>query len=215
MAYPAYIKEKARQLRADKKLTIDELAERLAIPRTTIYYWVRDLEIPRKSAMGWSTEAQRKGTKAMQAKFHARREAAYSSGQDEFLVLLHEPTFRDFVCMYIGEGYKRDRNVVSICNSDPSVIRLGAYWIRRLTSHPIAFEFQHHVDQCPDELRVFWGELLNIEPETIKCQRKSNSGKLNGRSWRSRYGVLQVRASDTYLRARLDAWMDAVRSEWP
>jgi len=43
MAYPAYIKEKARQLRTEKKLTIDELVERLAIPRTTIYGWVRDM----------------------------------------------------------------------------------------------------------------------------------------------------------------------------
>jgi hypothetical protein len=31
MAYPTYIREKARQLRRDKKLTIDELAERLAL----------------------------------------------------------------------------------------------------------------------------------------------------------------------------------------
>ena len=35
MAYPAYVKQKARELRTDRKLTIDELAERLAIPRTT------------------------------------------------------------------------------------------------------------------------------------------------------------------------------------
>jgi transposase-like protein len=45
MTYPVYVKEKARQLRVDKRLTIDELAERLAIPRTTLYYWVRDLSI--------------------------------------------------------------------------------------------------------------------------------------------------------------------------
>jgi len=53
MAYPAYIREKARELRTKKKLTIDEIAERLAIPRTTIYGWVRDLEIPRKPNDGW------------------------------------------------------------------------------------------------------------------------------------------------------------------
>jgi DNA-binding XRE family transcriptional regulator len=37
MAYPAYIREKARQLRQEKKMTIDELAECLVISRTTIY----------------------------------------------------------------------------------------------------------------------------------------------------------------------------------
>jgi hypothetical protein len=215
MAYPDYIREKARQLRADKKLTIDELTERLAIPRTTIYGWVRDLEIPRKPNTGWPSGAQRKGTKAMKLKFRRLRELAYQQGQNEFPTLCAEPTFRDFVCMYIGEGFKRDRNVVSICNSDPAVVRLGAYWIRKLTEHPIEFAFQHHADQDPSELCAFWGDLLDLDPSTIKFQRKSNSGSLGGRNWRSKYGVLQVRTSDTYLRARISAWMDAVRGGWP
>jgi transcriptional regulator with XRE-family HTH domain len=57
MAYPAYIREKARELRRKKQLTIDELAERLALPRTTIYYWVRDLPIDRKPATCWPATA--------------------------------------------------------------------------------------------------------------------------------------------------------------
>jgi predicted DNA-binding transcriptional regulator AlpA len=215
MAYPSYIREKARQLRSDKKLTIDELSERLAIPRTTIYGWVRDLEIPRKLNTGWSGSAREKGTQAMQLRYRALRELAYKEGHDEFPVLSVQPTFRDFVCMYIGEGYKRDRNVVSICNSDPAVIRLGDYWIRKLTGHPIELAFQHHADQNPSELCAFWGELLGVDPSTVKFQRKTNSGRLKGRTWRSKYGVLQVRTSDTYLRARIDAWMDAVRGGWP
>ena len=117
--------------------------------------------------------------------------------------------------MYIGEGFKRDRNVVSICNSDPAIIRLGTYWIRRFTDHSIEFAFQHHADQNPKAICEFWGELLDVDADRIKFQRKSNSGKLTGRTWRSKYGVLQVRTSDTYLRARIDAWMDAVRGEWP
>ena len=40
--YPPYLREKARQLRRERKLTIDQLAECLALPRTTVYYWVRD-----------------------------------------------------------------------------------------------------------------------------------------------------------------------------
>lgn len=215
MAYPAYIKDKARQLRIEKRLTIDELVEQLALPRTTIYGWVRDLPIPRKPNTKWPTEAQERGTAAMQAKYRQRRERAYEQGREEFATLSTEPTFRDFVCMYIGEGYKRNRNTVAICNSDPAVVRLGADWIRRLTDHPIEFAFQHHADQDPEEVCAFWGALLSIDPETIKFQRKSNSGQLAGRIWRSKYGVLQIRTSDTYLRARIGAWMDAVRNEWP
>jgi DNA-binding XRE family transcriptional regulator len=36
MAHPAYLREKARSMRIERRLTIDELAERLALSRTTI-----------------------------------------------------------------------------------------------------------------------------------------------------------------------------------
>jgi transcriptional regulator with XRE-family HTH domain len=161
MAYPAYVREKARELRREKRLTIDELAERLAIPRTTIFGWVRDLDIPRKPNTGWPSAAQKKGTASMQARYRVKRELAYKQGRDEFRILCAQPT-----------------------------------------------------DQDPKELCTFWGNLLDVEPSSIKFQRKSNSGKLSGRTWRSRYGVLQVRVDDTYLRARLDARMDRIRFEW-
>jgi hypothetical protein len=47
MAYPDFIRAKARKVRVEKRLSIDEIAERLALPKTTIYYWVRDLPLDR------------------------------------------------------------------------------------------------------------------------------------------------------------------------
>jgi hypothetical protein len=212
MAYPVYVKQKARQLRRERRLTIDELAECLAVPRTTIYHWVRDLPIGQTEKR---TLASRRAGQVTKTIHRRRRAAAYERGQVEYPVLLEEPTFRDFVCMYIGEGSKRARNVVSICNSDPAVVRLGAIWIRRLASNPVVYSFQHHADQDPEVLRAFWGGVVDVDPRSIKFQRKSNSGQLAGRIWRSQYGVLQVRVPDTYLRSRLQAWMDCLRAEWP
>ncbi len=61
-------------MRIERKLTIDELAERLALSRSTIYYWVRDLPIPGSgSGGGFPTHAQGKGTIAMQRKFAPAR----------------------------------------------------------------------------------------------------------------------------------------------
>lgn len=212
MAYPTYIREKARRLRVERRLTIDELAERMAVPRTTAYYWVRDLPIGQTEGR---RRASRRAGEVTKAIHRRRREAAYEQGRGEYPALLEESSFRDFVCMYIGEGYKRARNVVSICNSDPAVVRLGAIWIRRLAANPVVYSFQHHADQDPDVLRVYWAGVVDVDPEEIKFQRKSNSGQMAGRTWRSRHGVLQVRTPDTYLRCRIQAWMDCLRSEWP
>lgn len=211
MAHPAYIREKARALRIEKDLTIDEIAERLGISRQTIFYWLRDL--PLKRGRRW-TPAQRARNTTNSARYKALRDAAYEEGFAEFDGLVKEPTFRDFVCMYIGEGYKRNRNEVAICNSDPNVIILGHYWIQRFARNPLGFSLQYHADQDPAELIRFWTRFLRIDPEAIRIQRKSNSNQMNGRQWRSRHGILAVRTGDTYFRAKLQAWMDRIAEEW-
>ena len=212
MAYPKYLREKARQLRRTKHLTIDELAERLALPRTTIYHWVRDLPIQRDHER--MRAAALAASRATSKKHRLLREAAYAEGREEFSGLAADPTFRDFVCMYIGEGYKRSRNRVAIGNSDPAVVKLATRWVTEFARNPVTFQFAHHEDQDPTVLIAFWSEELGVDLERFKFQRKSNSGRLSGRIWRSRYGVLTVRASDTLLRSRLQAWMDCVQEQW-
>lgn len=214
MAYPPYIREKARQLRAEKKLTIDELAERLAIPRTTIFGWVRDLEIPRKPNTGWPGSARRKGTQMMQAKYRALRDAAYEDALLFYLHLSEAPSFRDFLVLFITEGHRRSRHRVSIANSDPAVVQLAARWMRVFSASPLTFSVQYHADQRLVEIQAFWSTLVGVAPDDIRLQRKSNSGQLVGRSWRSAYGVLTVTADDTYFREALQAWTDCLRDTW-
>jgi excisionase family DNA binding protein len=215
MAHPAYLREKARALRVERGLTIDELAERLALSRSTIYYWVSDLPIPGSgSGGGWPPAARAQARRAIRRKYKLLRDAAYDEGVASFDVLGAQPSFREFVSLYLAEGYKRSRNHVSIGNSDEAVLRLAVAWFRRLTKKPLSFWIQFHADQNLDELRAFWAQALRVQPSDIRFQRKSNSRQLQGRTWRSRHGVLSVRVNDTYLRARLQAWMDILRAEW-
>jgi transcriptional regulator with XRE-family HTH domain len=211
LAHPTCIREKARQLRRVKHLTIDELADRLAVSRTTAYYWVRDLPIPITAAQSL---AQRRASKTTKRKARLLREAAYDEGLKWFAFFSLDPLFRDFVCMYIGEGYKRDRNRVAICNSDPAVLRLSKPWFELFSGNPITYSVQYHSDQDLPGIRSFWARELGIPPTSIILQRKSNSGRLSGRAWRSENGVLAMSASDTYFRAELQAWVDCVRDDW-
>ncbi len=192
-------------------MTLDEIAERLALPRTTIFYWIRDIrlvETPGRSA------SRVRASAANAARAAAVREAAYVDGRATFDTLCFLDGFRDFVCMYIGEGFKRTRHKVSIANSDPAVVVLGAYWIRLMTRNSVSFSVQYHADQDIDALRRFWAGQLGIEPDQVRVQRKSNSGRLGGRTWRSEHGVLTVTTGDTIFRARLQGWMDRCRESW-
>lgn len=213
MTYPPYLREKARQLRAEKGLTIDEIAERLALGRTTVFYWVGDM--PRPARCLWRPgPAHQLGTRAMQARYKRQRDEARELGFWEFPRLCSMPTFRDFVGMYIAEGSKRNRNVVALGNSDPAVIRLADHWIRYFSRRPIEYRIQHHADQRMSTLAAFWGELLGVPGSAIRFQRKSNSRQLAKRTWRSKHGVLTVRTNDTLFRARLQGWIEQVQTLW-
>jgi hypothetical protein len=70
----------------------------------------------------------------MQRKYRLLGEEAYQDGLERYDELVANPTLRDFICLYIAEGYKRHRNTVCICNSDPAVMRVAVRWIRSLTA---------------------------------------------------------------------------------
>jgi hypothetical protein len=209
MTYPAYIREKARTLRTERHLSIIEIAARLGLPKTTIYYWVRDLPLgrPRRSS-------NLAATRAMQRKYRLIREQAYADGAEQFDRLAIDPTFRDFVCLYMAEGSKRSRNVVAIGNSDPSIVKLAARWMREFSTKKLRYSIQFHADQDLGTLTAFWAGQLGVAAGSIRLQRKSNSNHLTGRTWRSQWGVLTVWAGDTAFRARLEAWMDCLRETW-
>ena len=101
-----------------------------------------------------------------------------------------------------------------MANSNPGIVRVGAYWITKLARNKVDYSVQIHIDNDEAEIKAFWAEVLTIPSETIKTIRKSNSGQLSGRQWRSMHGVLMVRSSDTYFRSRLQAWMDKIQEEW-
>jgi hypothetical protein len=186
------------------------IADRLALPKTTVFYWVRDISLQRPRRANPDT-----GNRAMQRRFRLLREEAYREGRESFPALsARDPTFRDFVCMYIGEGSKRNRNRAAIGNSDPRVVMLATRWLRALSRNKLQFSVQYHADQDLRELSEFWASTLGIDPQDIRLQRKSNSGGLRGRNWRSRYGVLTITTCDTLLRARLQAWMGCVQEQW-
>jgi hypothetical protein len=116
----------------------------------------------------------------MRKSYAIRRVVAYAQGQIEFGRLAAEPTFRDFVCLYMAEGYTRSRNTVSVCNSDPAIVVLSARWVCRFARNPLKCSVQYHADQALDDLQRFWAERLFVAPEEIRLVPKSNSGRLSG-----------------------------------
>jgi hypothetical protein len=113
----------------------------------------------------------------MRAKYQRRREDSYEQGRVEYDDLVLLPTFWDFVVLYIAQGYKRNRNVVSIGNSDQRVVAMAAGWLGVLTTKRLTYALQYHADQDLDELRVFWGTVLGIDGIVIRLHASPTAVK--------------------------------------
>lgn len=212
--YPTYIKEKAISMRIDRQMTVPAIADHLHIAKSTISLWVRDYPLQKRTNA--QTIAQQRGTAAMQAKYAALREAAYEDGMASAPNLFTDPFFRDFVNMYLAEGYKKTQHTVEIGNSDVRVMQMAQHFIYQYANpeNTIEYHIQLHADQDEAAIKQYWAKHMNVTPDMIRTKRKSNSGQLSGRQFRSPYGVLSIRVGDTYFRARLEAWMDYLRKLW-
>lgn len=94
------------------------------------------------------------------------------------------------------------------------MLTVALAWMEELTEATFSYRIQYHADQQLEALRHYWAAALDLDPEQIKFQRKSNSSQLRKRTWRSEHGVLTIRVCDTLLRARLQAWIDCLREQW-
>ena len=169
-----HLRDKAIELRTQHNMTLDDIVERLALPKTTIYSWIKDLPIPRTEKQ---SDAQRARAAQVKHKYALLREAAYQEGVALAAELLKDPTFRDFVVLYMAEGAKRQRNKLGFVNSDARMVKLAHTWLKRLSRRSFFYSLQYHVDHDVDELKNYWAELLGISPDDIRPTRKSNSGK--------------------------------------
>jgi AcrR family transcriptional regulator len=201
----------------DKGMTLDEIAKKMSLSRSTVFYWIRNMEplsVPRAVRSGALKIARAVYSK----KCSDLRDSAYQSGKEQFSTLVKETGFRDFVVMYMAEGYKRGRNSVNGCNSEPEIVKLFSYWITKLTTRPddIYYEIQHYRDNEKNEMTLFWTQYLGVSQDRLRFfMKKSRKGlQLHEGAWRCLYGVVSVRINDTYLRSKLDAWMDEIKREW-
>jgi transcriptional regulator with XRE-family HTH domain len=211
---PQYIIDKAIELRIKNKMTVPEIAECLGYSKATVNGWMENYPLEGRTAK--QGNAQIAAAKANRENAAKKRQEAYDEGWQQAPELFKDPEFRDFICMYLGEGTKKTRNSVAIANSSAEVMLLAHFWIQKFrnTERGIDYSVQIHVDQDEEEVKAYWANLMGITPEMVVIIRKSNSGQLNGRKFRSEWGVFTIRANDTYFMAKIYAWLDYLKKQW-
>ncbi len=215
MAHSNYLRRMARLLRVEHRLTVDQLAARLALPRSTVYYWVRDLPLGEREGESVGAGFGNRASAGVGERASAAAgDAAYEDALRSFDDLAAQPTFRDFVCLYIARGCTRERAKVSLSDSDPAVMRLVNRWMLRLSDKSPLLSVRYEPGQSLTELRRFWGAIVGVQARTIRVHDEADLPGDQAAARHARHGVLTVSVEDALLRARLQAWICKTRDSW-
>ena len=98
-----HIKEKAIQLRVEKNLKVREIAEMLSVSVGKVSEWLRDY--PARPREKVRTPAQLDADERNRERAAAKRQEAYDEGWAEAPELFKDPEFRDFINLYLAEGF--------------------------------------------------------------------------------------------------------------
>ncbi len=170
MGYRGKLKERerARQLRA-QAWTINEIVAELGVSKSSVSIWVRDVEFDeatRAARAGANRRrgARRRGPNRLQTRKHAEIDRLLAAGRERVGTLSDRDLLIAGTALYAGEGDKTD-GVVKFANSDPRMIALFCWWLRRffeIDETRLRVRLYLHQGLDLDAANQFWSELTDI-----------------------------------------------------
>ena len=210
-------------MRTDKTLAVkmrrqgksySEIHGVLRIPKATLSDWFsgadwsRDIRKKLTTAADIvSTERIRKldqirGEHLKKVYKEARREA-----RKEFVELKYNPLFIAGLMLYGGEGDKRTRGQVRLCNTDPELVRLFVLFLKKVCQIPvekIKGSVLIYPDLDADECTDYWSAKSGIPRNNFqKCvtiQGRHKKRKLS-------HGVGNAMVLSTYFKEKVLEWL--------
>lgn len=200
----------ARRLRAEEEMSLDEITSRLGVKRTTAYGWIRDIplqRIPDRKAHALVA------SKAMSEKYSRLRTDAYTQAANEAEQRMKDKLFRDFVVLYLAEGYRKTRFRLAVANTDPDILILAYRFMRELSSKTFCFHLLCHREVDRPAAIMFWANALGIEPTRIQVFGKSARASVR-KIAAAVHGVMSIRVNDACAREKMQAFLDWLKHEW-
>lgn len=222
MGYYGKTKEKNRALALRKKgLSYSEIQKQVKVSKDTLSRWCRDIALTHKQyerllkkQLKGAKRGRIIGAKRQQFDRIKRTKAIMQKGVKEVGLLSRRDKFMAGLGLYIGDGYKNDKNV-GFTNSNPSVIAFMMNWFRDYSDITEAdFRGQIWIHENLDELKArrYWSKITKIP---LKQFRKSYIAKVKKNSNKIRknihsHGVFAIKVSRAATQRKILGWMSGV-----
>ncbi len=220
-------KEQAIELRKKGK-SYTQIGKILKIPKSTLSYWLCDIELSKdaqaildKRSYKKSTQALIKRNKEQTVLAEKRAIEIRNNAKKEFGTLVKRKLFLSGVNLYWAEGYKKGAygskwKSVDFANSDPEMILLMMkFFLRecRIPIEKIKAQLIAHENVNIESSVKYWSKLtgiaeLNFIKTTLPVARKSfNKRKNNSLT----HGTLHIRINDVRFFYRVIGWIDGLK----
>ena len=213
-----HLREKAVSLR-ENGYSLPDICRMVNKSKTTVYYWIKDVEMKRvnvflkrnKEKIKLSTLKAGLAQRRKFKKIHNEHKEQAIKLWENYLV--NDNDFKKFIMAYACEGDRKSKHQVGICNSNFILMDYFHKWFKVINFHNKKFDYfvQLHLDQDSEEIISYWKQILGVSE--IKTLMKSNSGRMKGRNWNCKYGVLTIRFCDAYLKSMISTWMKLLYNE--
>jgi hypothetical protein len=208
-----HLKTAAIQMRR-RGVAIRDVEKRLGIPRSTLSYWFKDvqmsahhkkrLEIRARHSL---IKARREATKWHNAQKDERIKLAISGGAELLSQIdIHNDAIAELALslLYLGEGAKK-KNGAILGNSNPLILRFFITSLQRLykiSANDVRCELHLRADQDAQKMIVYWSKILKIPRSnfTKPFFDKRTEGKASYPYYK---GVCVVRCSRVAIQRRL------------
>ena len=218
--------EKNRALKLRKKgKSINEIARKLNIAKSTISVWCRDIQLTSKQIERLAKRQESgsyKGRMRFLERIRGERMEEIERLKREGIKEIGKFTKRDLfvagVAMYWSEGVTApSRDEVSFSNSDPKMILFMLKWFKNICKiSNDRFSVQIRINQIHKsrikEIESYWSRLLGIPlsqfTKTILIKTKLKKVYPNYKNY---YGTIRLRIrAGTLLRRKINGWIEGL-----
>lgn len=210
-------KKKAIKLRKEGK-SYSEINNELAIPKSTLSYWLREIEIDKKFKKRLEKLSKRAGSLALirrnklqtqKAKERATKILKESSKEIANIDL--EKLKLIGTALYFGEGGK-SANRVDFTNSNPEMIKIIMKFFRKVCKakeEKFRAQLSIYDKEKISESIKYWTRITGIPPAqfikvNISISKYSKKRRIN----KLPFGTIQIRIADVNLFHKISGWIN-------
>jgi len=198
-------RQKAIELRKGG-LSYSQIKKKLKVSKGTLSYWLSDYPLSQKrirELRDWNEKRIERCRETKRKKKEKRLNIFYREQKKIIFPLTKRELFLTGLFLYWGEGAKRFPTMLSISNTDPSVIRFFIVWLNKswnISKSRLRIYLHLYKDMDVEKEIQFWSATLGVPREqfTKPYIKESSLGDINHKGGFG-HGTCNVRVGDARL----------------